>query len=83
MQRALADAKSDGHTLVVLVGDEPYYARVGFKRVPRGRVADAGPGRSRRGSWWPSWSRAPSRASKARSGRTGRRLDPSPQAGEG
>src|SRR4030088_2153341 len=31
MQRALADAKAGGHRLVVLVGDEPYYAKAGFK----------------------------------------------------
>lgn len=43
MQRALADAKAHGHCLVILVGDEPYYARVGFKRVPRGRVSMPGP----------------------------------------
>lgn len=43
MQRALADAKERGHRLVILVGDEPYYARVGFKRIPRGRVAMPGP----------------------------------------
>ena len=43
MQRALADAKERGHRLVILVGDEPYYARVGFKRVPRGRVKMPGP----------------------------------------
>jgi predicted N-acetyltransferase YhbS len=43
MQRALADAKEQGHSLVILVGDEPYYARVGFKRVPRGRVKMPGP----------------------------------------
>src|SRR5215207_7060352 len=43
MQRAIADAKERGHTLVILVGDEPYYARVGFKRVPRGRVKMPGP----------------------------------------
>jgi predicted N-acetyltransferase YhbS len=43
MQRALGDAKERGHRLVILVGDEPYYARVGFKRVPRGRVAMPGP----------------------------------------
>ena len=43
MQRAIADAKEQGHTLVILVGDEPYYARVGFKRVPRGRVKMPGP----------------------------------------
>ena len=33
-----ADAK-----LVVLVGDEPYYARIGFRRVPPGRVVLPGP----------------------------------------
>jgi len=43
LQRALAEAKERGHTLIVLVGDEPYYARVGFKRVPRGRVQMPGP----------------------------------------
>jgi predicted N-acetyltransferase YhbS len=43
MQRALSDAKEQGHSLVILVGDEPYYARVGFKRVPRGRVKMPGP----------------------------------------
>ncbi|ARP97748.1 GNAT family N-acetyltransferase [Pseudorhodoplanes sinuspersici] len=43
LQRALANAKERGHTLIILVGDEPYYARVGFKRVPRGRVQMPGP----------------------------------------
>jgi len=43
MQRALSDARERGHRLVILVGDEPYYARVGFKRVPRGQVAMPGP----------------------------------------
>lgn len=43
MQRALADARERGHRLVILVGDEPYYARVGFKRVPRGRLKMPGP----------------------------------------
>jgi predicted N-acetyltransferase YhbS len=43
MQRALQQAKEQGHTLVVLVGDEPYYARVGFKRVPKGQVTMPGP----------------------------------------
>jgi predicted N-acetyltransferase YhbS len=38
MERALGEAKAKGHKLVVLVGDEPYYARVGFKRAPRGQV---------------------------------------------
>lgn len=43
LQRALAVAKEQGHSLVILVGDEPYYARVGFKRAPRGRVKMPGP----------------------------------------
>ena len=41
--RALAEAKARGHRLVVLVGDEPYYSRVGFKRVPKGRATMPGP----------------------------------------
>ena len=43
MERALKDAKAKGHRLVVLVGDEPYYARVGFKRVPNGAIKMPGP----------------------------------------
>jgi predicted N-acetyltransferase YhbS len=43
MQRALGDAKAQGATLVVLVGDEPYYARAGFRRMPRGRLQMPGP----------------------------------------
>jgi predicted N-acetyltransferase YhbS len=43
LDRALADAKAKGHRLVLLVGDEPYYSRVGFKRVPKGRVIMPGP----------------------------------------
>jgi predicted N-acetyltransferase YhbS len=43
MDRALADAKKAGHRLVVLVGDEPYYSRVGFKAVPKGRAIMPGP----------------------------------------
>jgi len=38
MERALGEAKAKGHRLVVLVGDEPYYARVGFRRIPDGHV---------------------------------------------
>ena len=45
LDRALKDAKAQGHRLVLLVGDEPYYSRVGFKPVPKGRVDHAGPGR--------------------------------------
>jgi len=43
MERALKDAKQQGYRLVVLVGDEPYYARVGFKRVPKGAITMQGP----------------------------------------
>jgi len=43
LDRALADAKKTGHRLVILVGDEPYYSRVGFKAVPKGRATMPGP----------------------------------------
>jgi predicted N-acetyltransferase YhbS len=41
--RALADAKTAGHRLVVLVGDEPFYGKCGFKRIPKGQVKLPGP----------------------------------------
>jgi predicted N-acetyltransferase YhbS len=41
--RALEAARAAGHTLVLLVGDETYYARFGFKRVPEGRLVMPGP----------------------------------------
>ena len=43
MERALRDAKEKGHRLVVLVGDEPYYRKAGFRRVPNGRMKLDGP----------------------------------------
>jgi predicted N-acetyltransferase YhbS len=43
LDRALGDAKAQGHRLVVLVGDEAYYRRVGFKLIPHGRVTMPGP----------------------------------------
>ena len=43
LDRALKDAKAKGHRLVLLVGDEPYYSRVGFKKVPKGRAIMPGP----------------------------------------
>jgi predicted N-acetyltransferase YhbS len=43
IQRALGAAREHGHGLVVLVGDEPYYGRHGFKRIPKGRVSMPGP----------------------------------------
>jgi predicted N-acetyltransferase YhbS len=43
LDRALKEAKAKGHRLVFLVGDEPYYGRVGFKIVPKGRAVMPGP----------------------------------------
>jgi predicted N-acetyltransferase YhbS len=43
LDRALDDAKKAGHRLVLLVGDEPYYSRVGFKTVPKGRATMPAP----------------------------------------
>lgn len=43
MQTGLGKAKTLGHRLVILVGDEPYYARVGFKRVPHNQIELPGP----------------------------------------
>jgi predicted N-acetyltransferase YhbS len=43
IERALAAARGKGHRLVLLVGDEPYYAKAGFKVVPKGKVKLPGP----------------------------------------
>jgi predicted N-acetyltransferase YhbS len=43
MSAALESASMRGHRLVFLVGDEPYYKRAGFQRVPCGRVDMPGP----------------------------------------
>jgi predicted N-acetyltransferase YhbS len=43
IERALKEAKSAGHKLVVLVGDEPFYGKSGFKRIAKGRVKLPGP----------------------------------------
>ncbi|MDX2204757.1 MAG: N-acetyltransferase [Hyphomicrobiaceae bacterium] len=39
----LAQARRDGIGLVLLVGDEPYYGRLGFARVPMGQIRMPGP----------------------------------------
>ncbi len=41
--RSLEAARAAGQKLVLLVGDEPYYARLGFKRAPYGRLVLPGP----------------------------------------
>lgn len=43
MREGLARAKAQGHGLVLLVGDEPYYARLGFARLPQGLISLPGP----------------------------------------
>jgi predicted N-acetyltransferase YhbS len=43
MNETLAKAKHSGHKLVLLVGDAPYYARVGFAQVPEGQLLLPGP----------------------------------------
>jgi predicted N-acetyltransferase YhbS len=43
IERALTAAKANGDRLVILVGDEPYYGKCGFKRIPPGRATMPGP----------------------------------------
>ena len=43
LEASLKAAAEAGHSLVMLVGDEPYYRRVGFSRIPDGRVSLPGP----------------------------------------
>ena len=43
MRDGLARAKAQGHDLVLLVGDEPYYAKVGFRKLPAGLISLPGP----------------------------------------
>jgi len=43
MQAGIAAAKTGPWRGILLVGDEPYYAKVGFSRLPPGRVKFPGP----------------------------------------
>jgi predicted N-acetyltransferase YhbS len=43
VERSLDLARDAGHGLVLLVGDEPYYKRYGFRRAPAGRLVMPGP----------------------------------------
>jgi predicted N-acetyltransferase YhbS len=43
MNEAVATARAGGTSLVVLVGDDPYYGRFGFKVVPAGQIVFPGP----------------------------------------
>lgn len=41
--RSLKEATAQGHRLVLLVGDEPYYGKAGFRQVPPGSIVMPGP----------------------------------------
>ena len=43
VNKSLEAAKKAGHRLVILVGDPGYYGRMGFARIPDGRVKMPGP----------------------------------------
>jgi predicted N-acetyltransferase YhbS len=43
IKRALDEARAKGHRLVILVGDEPYYGKCGFRPIPAGSVSMPGP----------------------------------------
>jgi predicted N-acetyltransferase YhbS len=43
VSESVGHARADGVPLIVLVGDEPYYARFGFKRVVPGSIGLPGP----------------------------------------
>lgn len=43
MQAGIEAARSGPWGAIILVGDEPYYAKVGFSRLPPGRIRFPGP----------------------------------------
>jgi predicted N-acetyltransferase YhbS len=43
IKAALKKSKDKGYTLVLLVGDEPFYVKTGFKKIPKGQVKMPGP----------------------------------------
>jgi predicted N-acetyltransferase YhbS len=43
MREGLDRAKAKSHKLAILVGDAPYYARVGFQKLPEGQLTMPGP----------------------------------------
>jgi predicted N-acetyltransferase YhbS len=43
IKKALGEAKAKGHKLVLLVGDEPFYIKTGFKKILKGQVKMPGP----------------------------------------
>jgi predicted N-acetyltransferase YhbS len=43
MKRGIDEARAQDHASIILVGDEPYYVRVGFAALPPGRLRFPGP----------------------------------------
>ena len=43
MHEGIARASARGHQLIILIGDLPYYGRVGFRQVPAGQLEVPGP----------------------------------------
>src|ERR1700733_7506562 len=43
MNRGIEESRARGHRAIILVGDPPYYARVGFAPIARGRIRFPGP----------------------------------------
>ena len=43
MHEGIARASALGHQLIILIGDLPYYGRVGFRQVPEGQIEVPGP----------------------------------------
>ncbi len=43
VMKSLEAARAGGHALVLLVGDESYYGRLGFAPAPKGEIAFIGP----------------------------------------
>jgi predicted N-acetyltransferase YhbS len=43
MKHGIEAARAQGHASIILVGDEPYYVRVGFAALPPGRIRFPGP----------------------------------------
>ncbi len=43
VRRGLDAAREAGETLVILVGDQPYYSRFGFAKAPAGHLRMPGP----------------------------------------
>jgi len=48
MQQGIEKARATGHAVILLVGDEAYYGRVGFVRIKPGSVRMPGPVDTRR-----------------------------------